>query len=107
MTGDVGVREETPELIYQPECGHRLQLTGQLVEPEADRLAPAIGAVRHRSPAGDSHQQCVQKILLHRERDWHRDASHADAVVAPDLHPRYESFSRFWRLGHRTCWDRA
>src|SRR5207253_10284579 len=106
MTRDVGVRERAAELIHQVEGGHRLQLAGQLVEPEADRLAPAVGAVGDRPPARDAHQQRVRKILSHHERDWHRDARHADSVVASYRHTGRECLCSLWRLGLRTCWNR-
>src|SRR5713226_3542088 len=107
MTCDVGVREVAAELVHQAEGEHCLQLAGELVEPEADRLCPAVRRVRQRSPCVDTHQQGIEDVLLHPKRHWYGHAGQTDAVVAPDGHPRQESLSRFWCLGHRARRDRA
>ncbi len=88
-------------MVHQPEGEHCLQLAGKLVESEAHRLCPAVRRVWQRSPCVDTHQQRIEDVLLHPERHWYGHAGQADAVVAPDRHPRQESLSRFWRLGHR------
>src|SRR5216684_8923577 len=101
MTCDVGIREVAAELVHQAEGEHCLQLAGQFVESEADRLCPAVRRAWQRSPPVDTHEQWIENVLLHPERHWYGHAGQADAVVAPDRHPRQESLSRFWRLGHR------
>ena len=82
-------------------------MAGQLVEPEAHRLRPAIRRVGQRSPRVDTHQQRIEDVLLHSERYLDGRAGQPDLVIVPYRHPRQESFSRFWRLGHSSRWDRA